>query len=444
MFALRLRSITFVLAALYAVFFMTLEPCRARADVSEFPEKRDGILVPGALIALASNYAVVVDKSGQKIYAFHSNDKGMELHFKASCSTGMNDGSKERTGDGRTPEGIYFATERYTERELSTIYGPLAFNLNYPNFIDNRKGRTGYNIWIHGTDANLSPFQSNGCVVLANDDIMRLSRFIELNKTPIIILNRVEWVSEDAIPPSRKELKGFLEVWVNSLKAGRFDELSRMYESEELIDMASLNKITDRLRSWESDNLETSFSVDAVSILRHERHAVITFDQALSFRDRSWTLGHRILFLGRNQDRWVISGDHLRDSASPDLLGEQLAIIDTMVRIYAGVEEMIEGWRVSWQSGNMKEYASYYTPDFTGGGMNLSRWIAHKKRVARINRDITVTIGDLDITPGSHEAKVSFMQKYRSSGHSDVGIKTLYLKKVNDRWKIRREEWRVL
>jgi len=367
----------------------------------------------------------------------------MELIFSAPCSTGMNGGSKEVDGDGKTPEGIYFATDRFNERQLSSTYGALAFNLNYPNFMDSRKGRTGCNIWIHGTDADLSPFQSNGCVVLTDENIRRLAEFIELNKTPIIILNRMQWVGGDVALMSRRELATFADSWFERLKKGRIDELATMYESRTLVDRESLEKIVEKIEDWESRSMEASFNIENLSILRHEGHAAVTFDQVVSYRDRSWSCGHRVLFLSRNGEDWIISGDVLQQPSSADQLGGQLAIVDTMISIYADVSNMIERWRVSWQSGDMRQYASFYARDFRSNGMDRAGWIAYKKRIGAINKNITITIGDLEITPGSRRSRVSFHQLYQSSVHSDTGTKTLHLKKEDGDWKICRETWKA-
>ncbi len=420
------------------LLFILLPGVVLAADVTV---KDDRILLPSSIVSLGSDYAVLVDKSGQKVYAFHRTDKGIELGFTSVCSTGMNGGSKEKTGDGRTPEGIYFATDRYTERELSATYGAMAFNLNYPNFIDHRKGRTGYNIWIHGTDNDLTPFQSNGCVVLTDENIRKLSRFIELNKTPIIIMDRIQWVTEDVLHMARQEFTDILDTWFAKLKSGRLDQLVHIYEGKDLVDRETLNIIADRILAWESGGVEASFDVDNVSILRHERHAVISFDQVISYRDQSWKCGKRVLFLGKGSDRWVVSGDILHEPRSVQEFKGKLAIVDAIIEIYADVEEMVEGWRVSWQSKDMERYGSYYASDFRGSGMNRSRWLAYKERIAEVNKNIEIEIGELAITPGTREARVSFPQDYRSSAYSDTGTKTLHLRNVDGAWKIYREMW---
>lgn len=401
-------------------------------------------LLPSALVSVGSGHAVVVDKSGQKIYVFKKNEDGIEKVFEAECSTGMNGGSKEKRGDGRTPEGIYFATDRYTERELSSTYGTMAFNLNYPNYIDHRKGRTGHNIWIHGTDSDLRPFQSNGCVTLADEDIRILSGFVRLNETPIIILDRVQWVSRDLLSMGKEEFAGIINIWQDCLREGKPDGLADIYEERGLVDMEGLGKLAYYLRSWKSKGMDVSFHMDNVSILRHERYAVISFNQVVSYRDRSWGCGSRMLFLGRDNGRWFISGDVLQNPASNDQLADRLERVNAVIEIYADVRDMIHKWKKSWQSGDFEDYATHYASDFKALGMNRSQWLEYKKKIAKINKNITIETGDLDIIPGSRKTRVSFYQRYMSSAHSDEGIKTLLLKKKEGRWKIYREIWEEL
>lgn len=59
--------------------------------------KNDRVPLPSSIVSLSSDYAILVDKSGQTVYAFHRTDKGVELGFKSVCSTGVNGGSKEKS-----------------------------------------------------------------------------------------------------------------------------------------------------------------------------------------------------------------------------------------------------------------------------------------------------------------------------------------------------------
>ena len=105
---------------------------------------------------------------------------------------------KQKEGDNRTPIGIYTISGFKSPRELTDFYGGGAFTLSYPNEWDTRQGRNGHGIWIHGSPSSTysrTPRASEGCVVLANDDLTRLGQYIQTGKTPVIIAEQVEWVA---------------------------------------------------------------------------------------------------------------------------------------------------------------------------------------------------------------------------------------------------------
>lgn len=103
------------------------------------------------------------------------------------------------------------------------------------------------------------------------------------------------------------------------------------------------------------------------------------------------------------------------------------------------VQDMVNKWLVSWQAGDMKAYRSCYADNFRLRGKNLNAWIAHKQRIIGKSKNIRIAIDDLHISVNGHQAKVTFLQHYRSSINKDSVRKTLHLKKMNDEWKIFRE-----
>ncbi|MFH1490864.1 MAG: L,D-transpeptidase, partial [Pseudomonadota bacterium] len=150
-------------------------------------------LVPGPLLKWpekGSDYAVLVDKGAQKVWVYHRDDPYRPVK-SYTVSTGENDGPKSRQNDRKTPEGIYFFTNAYVERELAPIYGPRAFPLDYPNPVDSIEGKKGYGIWFHGLNKPLKPKDTNGCIALENRDINELADYITLHDTPVVISSRI-------------------------------------------------------------------------------------------------------------------------------------------------------------------------------------------------------------------------------------------------------------
>jgi murein L,D-transpeptidase YafK len=80
--------------------------------------------------------------------------------------------------------------------KLPDFYGPRAFPISYPNDWDRMNGRGGHGIWLHGTPSDTysrAPWATDGCVVLTNDDLEKLSKYVDVSRTPVVIGQSVEW-----------------------------------------------------------------------------------------------------------------------------------------------------------------------------------------------------------------------------------------------------------
>ncbi len=145
-------------------------------------------------------HAVLVDASRSRLYVFQ-NDNGRPKYLTDYyISIGLNGVDKVREGDQKTPVGVYHVTASLPKKILSDFYGDAAFPLSYPNEWDKLEGRDGYGIWLHGTPSDTysrPPRASNGCVVLTNQDLANLAKFVQIGTTPVVITDRVEWL-EDA------------------------------------------------------------------------------------------------------------------------------------------------------------------------------------------------------------------------------------------------------
>jgi murein L,D-transpeptidase YafK len=187
---------------------------RVRAATDSPPNDK----IPVYLLNLDDSYryALVVDASRARLYVYE-NRAGLPYRVADFYVTiGKAGAGKLKEGDNRTPIGIYTISGFKSPRELGDFYGSGAFTLSYPNEWDTRQGRNGHGIWIHGSPGNTysrAPRASEGCVVLANDDLIRLGQFIEAGKTPVVIAEQVEWVAYDALDARRNDLAAALDQW---------------------------------------------------------------------------------------------------------------------------------------------------------------------------------------------------------------------------------------
>lgn len=190
-------------------------------------------LVPQQLVRLAPNvrHLIAVDASHSRVYVFRHSGSGLELLRSFYASIGQGGFDKTVEGDLRTPLGVYFITSRLEEAQLEAIYGIGALPLNYPNEHDRRLGRTGSGIWLHGvprTGYARSPYATEGCVALANDDMAYLMHTLELRRTPVIIAHELHWVPPDAHAPEHQAFEAVLDRWRQATARGDLDTLQAL------------------------------------------------------------------------------------------------------------------------------------------------------------------------------------------------------------------------
>ena len=158
-------------------------------------------------------YLIVVEKTTQTLFLYEYKNNQYYLLKKFLCTTGENIGDKTEEGDKKTPEGFYIFNKKSVESELAPIYGVLAYPMDYPNFWDRHVGKGGSGIWMHGSNKPRVPRDSNGCIALDNVDMIEIERNINLYDTPILIYDRIRYVSPDKIRKEASRIKSFVESW---------------------------------------------------------------------------------------------------------------------------------------------------------------------------------------------------------------------------------------
>jgi murein L,D-transpeptidase YafK len=123
---------------------------------------------------------------------------------------------KQRPWDRRTPLGIYFLNDELDTSKLHPRYGVKAFPLDYPNSWDHLKERSGDGIWLHGVDPDggkRPPLDTDGCLALPNEDLLRIAPHIVPLKTPVIVTRKLQQMTVAELRKTRDELKAALDQW---------------------------------------------------------------------------------------------------------------------------------------------------------------------------------------------------------------------------------------
>ena len=193
--------------------------------------------IPSQFLALSprNKHAIAIDASRARLYLFENSATGLKLIADYYISVGKSGVEKAVEGDSRTPLGVYFVTSNLDPKSLKDFYGSGALPINYPNPLDVKRGRTGSGIWLHGTPPeqfSRAPQATDGCVVLANPDLERVIRTVEVRSTPVVIAQSLQWVAPQSIKADSKAFEDALKSWQQARSSADLVALSSHYSSD--------------------------------------------------------------------------------------------------------------------------------------------------------------------------------------------------------------------
>lgn len=263
-----------------------------------------------------SPYALVVEKATHTLTVVKYENGTASIVTSFPCKTGKNHGDKRVSGDQKTPEGVYFLTQKLSRRKIENLvgktnayqYGDLAFTTNFPNYLDRLAGKNGSGIWLHGTDEPFNDSSLNdtrGCVVTTNETINALSKYITLYETPLVILNTVPDRDAGDISKHRGTAETIIENWRSSWEKKDIDSYMAHYS-----DTFRSNSMTKN--QWRRDkhakmkrNAKFNIDISNLTIIEHNNGLVARFKQ--DYRIQSFrSIGMKTLYLVRERDEWKI------------------------------------------------------------------------------------------------------------------------------------------
>ncbi len=255
------------------------------------------------------DYLIVVDKITQSaaLYSMKNHFKEIDLYKTYIISSGQAEGNKWRRGDLKTPEGLYFTQRFIPDEELAPKYGTGAFTLNYPNQLDRLLKKTGYGIWLHGSDIGIIPFDTEGCVRFENDEIIYFKEILRLENTPVIINNEIKWHELRELQNEVDTILEFIDSWKNSWQEKNFESYNNFYSHDFHSDKQKMD-----YEQWYNHKKNVFLRNDQIIIDIYDfdyyyadGFILISFFQdykAGNYRD----FGKKHLVLKRNSNQWKI------------------------------------------------------------------------------------------------------------------------------------------
>jgi murein L,D-transpeptidase YafK len=238
--------------------------------------------------------AILVDKKTNMLYVTEYLDGKYRQVKSFHATLGKVKGDKEEEGDLKTPEGIYTFKSKLLPPSIKPKFGKMAFYVNYPNTYDSIAGRTGFDIMLHATNEPgrlKENYDSEGCVVVKNEEIEEIQSHIKLGLTPILIFPEL---SEEYWNPGKDgKLKEFFESWIQAWESKDIDKYIDHYHSE----FSAQGKNKPAWKTYKT-NLNSRYATikigpEDVMYYRHPKYSMITFTQNYRSTLKHGGSGHR-------------------------------------------------------------------------------------------------------------------------------------------------------
>ena len=264
-----------------------------------------------------SPYILLVEKSVHKIYLLKYENGRKTLVNVFDCETGKNRGDKKEEGDHKTPEGIFFLVTKYSRNNIRSMvgednayqYGEMAFAINFPNHIDQSNGKNGSGIWLHGTDemfSETSSYDTRGCVVTTNETIKTLSKYIELQKTPFIIVETLKFNKKKDYIAQKQEFLAILEGWKKAWEEERIEEYINYYSPTFERDGRNRSQYKSYKANEIFKNVEINhIKLDNIMLLKYNDGMIARFFQDYSASNLS-VKNVKTLYFVKSNNSWEI------------------------------------------------------------------------------------------------------------------------------------------
>ena len=211
------------------------EEARLRLDRARYSPPTG--TVPDTVLQLSPEYPylVLIDLPGARLHLMRNVDGQLESVGSRYAAMGRAGYGKEAEGDLRTPVGVYHVTGWMNDDALPELYGAGALPLTYPNLWDRFRSKTGHGIWLHGVPRQTyvrAPRSSEGCVTMANDDLFWLKPYVVNNRAPVVLADKLQWISKAQATRERENMLNRIEAWREAW-AGKDTEAYLTYYAED-------------------------------------------------------------------------------------------------------------------------------------------------------------------------------------------------------------------
>lgn len=266
---------------------------------------------------------LIVDKKTNSLHLVSFAEPTYTVLKTYHTTLGIVSGDKEKEGDKKTPEGIYFFDEVRRPPRLLKKFGRMALTMNYPNAWDRLMQKTGSGIWLHSTDEPqrlTKDFDSLGCVVVNDDEMTELYARVTHRTSPILVYDDFEKHKEFMRPERLAHLEAFVKGWAQDWSEKKLEDYLGHYHQNFSNNGKNLKQWKAYKRQLNQNYNSINVQINHLYIFAHPKYDVAIFNQIYESRLKSGavakrTSGVKILYLAREGEAPKILSEEFRDTA---------------------------------------------------------------------------------------------------------------------------------
>ena len=148
----------------------------------------------------------------------------------------------------------------------------------------------------------------DGCLVLANPDLLSVGRLVQVGTTPVVIADEVEWTDAATLETERRALADAVERWRADWESRDIERYLAHYAADFRAGKQDLAAWAAHKRSVNAGKAWVSVSLEEVSMLRYPRESdlvVVSFRQQYRSNNLSNTM-RKLQYWKKADGRWRI------------------------------------------------------------------------------------------------------------------------------------------
>jgi len=225
-----------------------------------------------------------------------------------TIAVGKERGDKQKEGDNKTPEGIYFTSAILDGANLPEKYGPKAIPIDFPNALDRRRNISGHGIWLHGVENNARVEEANvteGCVAFYNEDIQQLVNWLRPHQGMVVIAENGDQVN---IGKDIEALRARNASWADAWAKRDLESYVGHYADE----FTFRGMSRDEFKAYKSRVFagykSMTVEINDVRVVTHPKYAVSVMHQDFDGDGRFVSKGRKVLYWTKSAEgQWFIA-----------------------------------------------------------------------------------------------------------------------------------------